>query len=316
VAATPCPDLEPLLERFADGECASDDSLRVREHLAACPPCRRALRAITELNRRVAQSPTPPTPPDLEARLRQAIRADGRRRRFRAWIPAAAAAVALIAAAAFLLRSSGASTPPFIAGSAFFHGRYLAGTLSFLPNHADRLRGYFREVLDAEVVLPKFDDSICKGKGCKGGCPCADEPGAVPWILYSYDNTAISLIIAPPGAVLHPGGSRRSHEGRDYHVFEVKGATVLVREAGGRNHLWVARLPESELLGSVLKTTEGRDAFLGTPVSVRDLLCRECCGPMRQGLVTGSARIWITQLIAVGKKGIDLDRFIREGQKP
>ena len=307
MAATPCPDLEPLLERFADGECASDDSLRVREHLAACPPCRRALRAITDLNRRVAQSPTPPTPPDLEARLRQAIRADGRRRRFRAWIPAAAAAAALIATAAFLFRPTAGSPPPLVVGGAYFHAHYLAGAFMALPGGSRDMRGYFLSTLKTDVVLPEYDAGACMGKGCTGTCPCAGVPESVPWILYFRGGTAVSLILAPGGSGPLPERARRSRDGHDYHVFDVRGATVLVRAAGDRNCVWIANLPEDELLKCVLQTPEGRDAFSGAAVSARAIVCRACCG---------GVRVENMRLVAAGKNGIDLDRFIREGQKP
>ncbi len=316
----PCPGFETLLERFADGEGDAEESLRVREHLSACAPCRIGLRSITELNRRVAQSPPPPVPPDLEARIRRALRrAD---RPFRRWVtPVAAAAVLLLAATAFLLRplpASAKTLPAFVAGGAIFHGRYLSSAPAFKPGDQNELRDYFRRALDTDIVMPEFDRGNCKERRCTGGCPCANVPEAVPWILYTRGGTAVSLIIAPAGDISLPEHARRSRDGRDYHVFDVRGAAAIARASGSRICLWIARLPEEELFRCILQTTEGREAFSGAPVSSRIIICRACCGRLKWGPVTSSSNVEIKvmYLLAAGKKGIDLDLFIREGQEP
>lgn len=309
----PCPDFEPLLERFADGEGDSEESLRVREHLSACAPCRIGLRSITELNRRVAQSPPPPVPPNLEARIRRALRrAD---RPLRRWAtPAAAAAVLLLAATAFLLRPSPAaaqSLPPAVVGGAHLHGRYLMGALSYVAGDPAELRDYFRRTLDDEVVLPSFDAVDCKGR-CAAGCPCSVNPGPVSWIFY---RRGISLIIVPhePGLLAAP--ARRTREGRDYFVYDFHGATAVVRAAGPAACIWIARLPESDLLECILDTQEGRDAFSGATVSARAIACRACCGPKR-GKPAYAPRVDRApmEVMVIGRKGIDLAPYIREGQ--
>src|SRR5688572_26308163 len=116
MAGPPCPEYETPLERFADGESDADESLRVREHLSACSGCRIGLRSNTELSRRIAQSPAPPVPPDLEDRIRRALQEADAPRRRRVWIPAAAAA-AVLAVAVLLMRPSPAlaEIPPFVA---------------------------------------------------------------------------------------------------------------------------------------------------------------------------------------------------------
>jgi hypothetical protein len=124
VNPSPCSGFEPLLERLADGEAAADESLRVREHLSACPDCRVTLKAGTDLHRRIAQSPAPPTPPDLEDRLRRALAAADRPRR-RAWIPALAAAAIL--AAAYLALRPNPARPEFVAAASAAHDEFLSG---------------------------------------------------------------------------------------------------------------------------------------------------------------------------------------------
>jgi anti-sigma factor RsiW len=319
VATPPCPDFEILLERFADAECDPEESLRAREHLSECAPCRIGLRSVTELNRRIAQSPPPPVPPDLEARLRQALRREGQPRRLRVWIPAAAAAV-LAVAVLFLrpLPASATSIPRFVAGGALFHGRYLAAAPAFNADSPNEMRAYFRRALDAEVVMPAFDAGPCKGGGCTGACPCSIDPAPVPWILYRRGDTAVSLLIVPAASDPLPDSARRSSEGRDYYAFAVRGATALVRPARSQAFVWIAKIPEAELLECVLRTSEGRDAFSGAPVSASAILCRACCGKLKGGDVKAGpgVKLGFLQLTAAGRKGIDLNQLMREGQEP
>lgn len=315
MAQPPCPGFEPLLERFADAEGDAEESLRLREHLAACAPCRIGLRALTELNRRIAQSPPPPVPPDLEARIRQALRREGRSRILRTWIPAAAAA-ALLAVAAIVMRPSPAlaEIPAFVAATSAVHDAYLSGAARIeASNSTDELRAYFQRVLKADVALPGINDGCCVG-----GCPCPVEKNQAPWILYRRGGTPISLIIVDEGAGPLPDASRRSLAGRAYHAFRAGGNTVVVCRTGAAAHVWIARLPEEELVASVLETREGRDALAGERISIRGVACRACCALAEsrakkiEGVADAKVNLASMEMVVTGKKRLDLDRLIRE----
>jgi anti-sigma factor RsiW/copper chaperone CopZ len=305
-----CPGFEPLLERFADGECPEEESLHVREHLAACPACRAGLRSTTDLSRRVAQSPAPPVPALLEARLRAAL---DRARPPRAWIPAAAAAV-LLAGAALLLRGSATPVPNFVVATAAVHDAFLAGGLRVeSPPSPDELRAYFRRVLDADVAAPGLDDGTCVG-----GCPCTVAENQAPWILYRRGDTPISLLLVEDGGGSFPPASRRELGGRIYHVFRVRDNTVLVCAAGSAAHVWIARLPEKDLVACALETREGRDAFAGEKIPIRDVVCRACCARAEdrakriEGVDDAKVSLHSMEILVTGKKKLDLDRVIRE----
>lgn len=170
---SPCSGFEPLLERWADGEAAADESLRVREHLSECPACRLALRAATELHRRIAQSPAPAPPPDLEDRIHRAL-ADRPRRR--AWIPVLAAA-AILAAALLLLRP--ARLPAFVAAGAAVHDAYLSGA-AVDPPAVYRHGGTPVSMIVAEM---------------KGGLPQASfrsRAGRPYHVFHAGDNTVLA----------------------------------------------------------------------------------------------------------------------------
>jgi hypothetical protein len=180
------------------------------------------------------------------------------------------------------------------------------------------MRAYFRRALDAEVVMPAFDAGPCKGGACTGACPCSIDPAPVPWILYRRGDIAVSLLIVPAGSGALPESARRSSEGRDYYAFVVRGATALVRSDGDQAFVWIAKIPEAELLECILKTPEGRDAFSGAPVSASAILCRACCGKLKWGEVKAGpgVKLGFLQLTAAGKKGIDLNLLMREVQEP
>jgi len=315
MAGPPCPEYEPLLERFADGENDADESLRVREHLSGCSACRIGLRSNTQLSRRIAQSPAPPVPPELEGRIRRALAEADLPRRRRVWIPAAAAA-AVLAVAALLMRPTPARAdiPPFVAATSAVHDAFLAGAARVNPEVSpERLREYFERLLNAEVSAPAIDEGACVG-----GCPCSIQENQAPWILYRRGGTPISLILVDDAPAALPESSRRSLAGRPYHAFRVGGNTVVVCRTGGGAHVWISRLPEAELVACALETREGRGAFDGEKLSIRGVVCRACCSRAEsrakkiEGVSDAKVNLASMEIIVAGKKRLDLDRLIRE----
>lgn len=311
----PCENFAILLERFVDGECAADESLRVREHLSACSPCRLGLRSISDLSRRIAQCPAPPVPSDLEDRIRRALRSAQPAKTVRSWIPAGAAAV-LLAAVIVLLQPSPARAgiPAFVTAGVAVHEAFLSGAARVEPNASpDALRAYFLRVLKAEVVAPGIEDWTCIG-----GSPCSIEENQAPWILYRRGGTPISLILVEDGPAVLPETSRRIRSGRGYHCFQVGGNSVVVCRTGAGAHLWIARLPEEELVACALETREGRDAFSGEKVPIRDVVCRACCARAEarakgiEGVTEARVNLASMEILVTGNKRLDLARIIRE----
>ena len=311
----PCTDYQLPLERFGDGESDVDESLRVREHLAACPPCRIALRSVTELNRRIAQAPHPPTPPDLEARIRRALAEASRPARRRLWIPAAAAAALLVGAALFLRPTPArAEIPAFVAAAAAAHDSFLSGTVHMEENPSpDALRDYFLKQLKTEVAAPGVDDCACVG-----GCGCSLRNTTAPWILYRRGGTPISLILVADPAASLPEASRRSRAGRVYHFFKAGANSVVVCRAGADAHVWISRLPDEELAACALDAREGRVAVSGEKLSIRGLCCRACGAKAEarakkiDGVADAKVNLASMELTVTGKKGLDLDQLVRE----
>jgi copper chaperone CopZ len=310
-----CAHMGPLLDRFADGESGAEESLRVREHTAACASCRDSLRNFAELNRRIAESPGPPVPANLEARIRSALDRAGNAGRMRRLIPAAAAAILVVAAGLLLLPSqAGAQIPAFVTSSAAVHENYLSkpGVME-LKDSPDALRDSFRRILNAEVAVPDLDDATCVG-----GCPCAMEKQQAPWILYRCGDVPISLIIVEDATTRVPRSSHRSRHGRPYHAFQIGANTVLVCRAEKVVHLWISRLPEDHLVECVMETREGREAFAGERISIRGVTCRACCAlaEARARKVTGvtGAKVDLKsmEMIVAGRENLDLDRIIHE----
>ena len=270
--APACSDYAPLLSRFADGEASEEEIPTVRDHLSACPPCRRALRAMAELNRRIAESPGPAIPPGLETRIRATLdraHAGSSGRWVRRWIPAAAAA-GLLVVGTMLLRPAPAvaEIPPMIADSVVVHDRFLSGaSRPELRESPEALNAYFRRILNADVEPPSLGGETC----VVGGCCCDVGQEQAPWILYRRGDTAISLILVEDGRTSLPDSARRERDGRPYHVFRVGANTVLVCRSGKVCHLWIARLPERELIDLVMETREGRQAFSGERLTVRGI---------------------------------------------
>ena len=314
MSPAPCTEFEIPLERFGDGESDVEESLRVREHLASCPPCRIALRSVTELNRRIAQAPAPPTPPDLADRIRRALDRDSRPTRRRFLIPAAAAAV-FLAVAILLLRPSPAlaEIPAFVAAAATAHDSFLSGAVPMEENNSpDALRDYFFKQLKTEVAAPGVDDCACVG-----ACACSIKESRAPWILYRRGGTPISLILVTDAAAL-PESSRRSRAGRTYHCFKAGANSVVVCRAGADAHVWISRLPDEELAACALDAREGRVAFVGEKLSIRGLCCRACGAKAEarakkiDGVADAKVNLASMELTVASKKRIDLDQLVRE----
>jgi hypothetical protein len=200
----------------------------------------------------------PEAPRELHDRIRAALDAEDRRAtagRFRRWSGVAAVAVAA-AALLFIVLPAGADVPRLMRDSADVHTRLCA------PGAGDCLSRSGAQVM-------------CPARECI--CARVREMTGAPWILYRRTKPLSLLVIADDGAPL-PARARRMHGDREYHAFSVGPNTVLCLRVGGLCHVWIGALDEHTLLEAALSTTEGRRAFAGEKLSVRDVACSACCG--------------------------------------
>src|SRR5262245_33955104 len=110
MSALSCPEVEPLIDLHAAGECDAATGAAVRAHLAACPDCARAheearqLQALLDVHHRA-----PAGLRRLEQRLREEDRRRGRTRLLPLGhrVAAVAALVLLTVGLAWLLRPPG-----------------------------------------------------------------------------------------------------------------------------------------------------------------------------------------------------------------
>ena len=104
-----CEALNPLISPYADGMASPDEVARVEGHLPSCPVCRQSLLWMQATRRALANRPIVLPPPDLRARIAQAIAASDaapvslRPARTFTLRPAYAAAASLSAVAALMV---------------------------------------------------------------------------------------------------------------------------------------------------------------------------------------------------------------------
>ena len=70
-----CASLDPLLSLYADGMASPQEVRRVESHLPGCAECRQSLLWMQATRRALAARPVVPPPPDLRARIAEAIAA-------------------------------------------------------------------------------------------------------------------------------------------------------------------------------------------------------------------------------------------------
>ncbi len=256
-----CPALGPLRDAFADGQIGEPDARRLREHLDACPFCRRDVQERASLRAALGRTSLPPAPDALHGRIVAALDREDRR-----WITRwSAAAAAGLVAAVLLLFIAPTDAPAVVRRSSELHDSIVSGAVR--PEAVADVREYFRKALGADVIAPTLGcdlDGVCV-------CKLPDEKLQAPWIVYRRGADLISLLVVGDAAGPMPASARRTLGGRDYHVFRRGANTILCCGAGGVCHVWIARLPESELLKVVLATREGAQAFAGERISIRGL---------------------------------------------
>jgi hypothetical protein len=109
-----CPEVQELIQRWIDGAAPPPEEGEAAEHLAACPSCRRLLRAARLMNEGLARSVLPLPPERLSRRIEQRLLSEARRQlRIRRLAAAAALAASLVVGVttlAFVFRPSARST--------------------------------------------------------------------------------------------------------------------------------------------------------------------------------------------------------------
>ncbi|WP_426449913.1 zf-HC2 domain-containing protein [Paenibacillus sp. S-38] len=95
-----CKEALPLLHEYMDGGLEGKESVQLKEHLLACPDCRRRLQEFEKVEALVAAWPHPPVPDGLTQRIMDALPPAKRQNRGYRWIrkhPAASVAAVFFA---------------------------------------------------------------------------------------------------------------------------------------------------------------------------------------------------------------------------
>lgn len=229
-----CPDIDPLLTRFVDGEAGPADAGTVAQHLDRCPPCRHwasVERAARTVLRERGEHLVTSAPPDLRRVCRRG--AGTRGRWSRAGWPAAMAASLLLAITGAWVYS--AFINPAVAAAAQLTLDHLKCFSLF-----DQPAGlHAAEVRDALRARHGWDIPIPDRPGAEltlvGGRHCVYLDGSVAHLLYKQRGVPVSVFVLPAGATLHRA------------QVDVMGHSAVAFERGGRTWVVLARQPVSRV---------------------------------------------------------------------
>ncbi|MBE2252254.1 MAG: zf-HC2 domain-containing protein [Myxococcus sp.] len=160
-----CPDVDPLLMPYLDGEVVEADRLEVEQHLASCEPCAKRSersRHHRTLVRTLAKAGTPAAPEALKARVFTTIRSEQTRQRQRRFLrlSAAAAGVALCALAGHHQWRS-FQRRLYVEDAASRHARQFP--LEVRLPQPEALEAWFDGKLGHRVAVPRFPNATAEG---------------------------------------------------------------------------------------------------------------------------------------------------------
>ena len=196
---TSCRDLEALLTPYLDEELDPASRARVKEHLAACGPCREAAEAEAEgrsllrarcVALRAAASPT------LHSRCRAAASqppAAGRRAGF-IWLPISVAAALLLVVGTVFFIGPGSSQRALAAELTLDHKQCFMHEPSTTPTPLE-LAAQWQARNNWSFVVPPSSTEL--GLELKGLRPCSISSGLMAHIMYRSHGRQVSLFIFP-----------------------------------------------------------------------------------------------------------------------
>ncbi len=234
-----CPEIDPLITPYVDGEAEGADRAVVASHLEACPPCRRQIRAEATARavvRDQAGALGEAAPDRLRDRCRRAAAGEAARAapapRRRSWVLAVAATVVLtiggVVGYGMLVRPADLMA----AQLTLDHLKCFALSDGSEPVSPAAVEADLKQRYGWDVRLP--DASEVPGLTLVGGRRCINLDGAVAHILYRQGRVPVSVFVLPSG--VHLQGE-----------VEVLGHQAVMFARGGRTYVVLSREPMAQV---------------------------------------------------------------------
>src|SRR5206468_2752246 len=218
------------IQDFADGRLTPARREDLEAHLATCPQCGRELEKLRWVKQGTARLPMHEPPPDLPARVAQALDGEDRRGSHRSpmrryLLPAAGILAA--AAAVVILVSRGPRDLPSAVGRDFAAYGRAALSLDTAGGDGPALERYFAR--RGLAFRTRVFDLGMMGYGLVGGR--VHQLHGRPSALFAYrgvnDRTLVCQMFEGSLDELPQGGEAREHNGIEFRIFQQHGVTLV-----------------------------------------------------------------------------------------
>jgi len=237
-----CPDVDPLITPYVDGETPALERRRLEAHLDECLPCAKnaaAERTARELLQARASTLIEPAPPALRERCSKSARTGagplsarwGRALRAR-WPMALAATLVLAVGSALLYAWVLQPVEAVAAQLTLDHLKCFA--LFDQPKGMEpaEVQASLKARFGMDIAVPT-GEAAC-GLTLVGGRRCMYLDGAVAHLLYKRNDVPVSVFVLPSGS-------------RFDTSMRVMGHAAAFVQRDGRTLVVVARLPQAEV---------------------------------------------------------------------
>jgi len=239
------------IQDFADGRLPPARREDLEAHLATCPQCARELERLRWVKEGTARLPMHEPPPDLPARVAQALDGEDRRGSHRSpmrryLLPAAGILAA--AAAVVILVSRGPRDLPSAVGRDFAAYRKAALSLDTTSGDGPALERYFAR--RGLAFRTRVFDLGMMGYGLVGARVhrLDDRPTA----LFAYrgvdDRTLMCQMFEGSLDELPQGGEPREHNGIEFRIFKEDGLTLVFWMEGSVVCVLVSDVPGEDVV--------------------------------------------------------------------
>jgi len=225
-----CRDVESRITPLVDGELVEAEAAAVSEHLAKCPPCRRAAEQ-EELCRRLLRDCGPRLAAHAPAALRARVRTvmPGSRRSFAWRFALAASATAATAVGVLAIASVVRPVPVFAAQATLDHLKCLRLGPHSASSDAHEIEASWKAWQGWDLQVPT---GRAAGLRLLGYRRCVLTEGKLAHLLYEHDGAVVSLFVLPGG----PGVAVN-----ELDELEILGQDAVVWSSHGRTYALVGR---------------------------------------------------------------------------
>lgn len=237
-----CRDVENRITPLVDGELAAAEAAAVSEHLAKCPPCRRAAeqeRLCRSVIKDCAGRLAAHAPAALRARVRNTMPAASSASTFRRlgrwrWALAAVGAV-VFAVGALAVAGLVRPVPVFAAQATLDHLKCLRLGPQSASSDAHEIEASWKEWQGWDLKVPTGRTA---GMRLLGYRRCVLTEGKLAHLLYERGGSVVSLFVLPGG----PDVARAELEmfGQDAVLWSSHGRTYALVGRGSRGALTAA----------------------------------------------------------------------------